>query len=89
MTDTSGRLFDTPLHLYDPDTSSLENVRGHLSLGAAIVVADLAALGYVSTWGLLGAPMLAGCHRRIRWWLAAADPVAHGTGRRRRGGDEG
>ena len=22
MTDTSGRLFDTPLHLYDPDTSS-------------------------------------------------------------------
>lgn len=53
----------------------LENVRGHLSLGAAIVVADLAALGYVSTWGLLGSSDVGGCHRRIRWWLVAADPT--------------
>ena len=51
----------------------LENVRGHLSLGAAIVVADLAALGYVSTWGLLGSSDVGGCHRRQRWWCVAAD----------------
>lgn len=58
----------------------LENVRGHLSLGAAIVVADLAALGYVSTWGLLGSSDVGGCHRRIRWWLAAADADSGGRG---------
>lgn len=58
----------------------LENVRGHLSLGAAIVVADLAALGYVSTWGLLGSSDVGGCHRRIRWWLVATDPDGGGRG---------
>jgi len=51
----------------------LENVVGHLSLGAAIVVSDLAALGYVGAWGVLGSSDVGGCHRRRRFWLLAAD----------------
>lgn len=56
-----------------PSYVFLENVRGHLSLGAAIVVHDLADLGYMSTWGVLGSHHVGGCHRRDRFWLLAAD----------------
>jgi len=51
----------------------LENVVGHLSLGAAIVVHDLAQLGYVGAWGVLGSSDVGGCHRRRRFWVLAAD----------------
>jgi DNA (cytosine-5)-methyltransferase 1 len=64
-----------------PSYVFLENVRGHLSLGAAIVVHDLADLGYMSTWGVLGSHHVGGCHRRDRFWLLAADATNVGCER--------
>lgn len=59
----------------------LENVVGHFSLGAAVVVHDLAQIGYMSTWGSLGSHHVGGCHRRDRFWLLAADTTNVGCER--------
>lgn len=68
----------------------LENVRGHLTLGGAVVISDLAALGYVGAWGVLGSAAF-GCHRRDRLWFVAADASRVEVGSEplaiRRGGD--
>jgi DNA (cytosine-5)-methyltransferase 1 len=49
----------------------LENVRGHLSLGAATVLADLTGLGYVGSWGVVRASDTGAPHRRERVFIAA------------------
>ncbi len=61
----------------------LENVEGHRSLGGAIVIADLARLGYMSGWGLLGSADIGGCHRRRRLWIVAADTSRRTVGTER------
>lgn len=66
-----------------PRYAFLENVGGHFSLGAAIVVHDLAQIGYMSAWGSLGSSAVGGCHRRERFWLLATD--ATNVGRERLG----
>jgi DNA (cytosine-5)-methyltransferase 1 len=62
----------------------LENVPGHLSLGACTVVGDLAAMGYDTRWGVVSAAEAGLCHRRDRWWCIAARDAAD-LGRERLG----
>ena len=49
----------------------LENVSGHVSLGAAGVVADLALMGYDAKWAVISAHPAP--HRRKRWFCVATD----------------
>lgn len=58
----------------------LENVRGHLTLGFADVLADLAELGYDARWGVVRASDAGAPHQRSRLFV-----VAHpgGTGSQR------
>lgn len=66
----------------------LENVAGHLVRGAARVVADLAASGYVGSWCCVRASDVGAPHRRERLFILAhpadapRDPrrLAHGDG---------
>jgi DNA (cytosine-5)-methyltransferase 1 len=51
----------------------LENVAGHLSLGAAAVVGDLASLGYDAKWALIRASDVGAPHQRKRWFCVATD----------------
>ena len=51
----------------------LENVAGHLSLGAAAVVGDLAALGYDAKWTVIRASDVGAPHRRKRWFCVATN----------------
>jgi DNA (cytosine-5)-methyltransferase 1 len=51
----------------------LENVAGHLSLGAAAVVGDLAALGYDAKWTVVRASDVGAPHQRKRWFCVATD----------------
>ena len=51
----------------------LENVAGHLSLGAAAVVGDLAHMGYSSRWGTVRASAAGAPHQRKRWFCVATD----------------
>ena len=49
----------------------LENVRGHLSLGFADVLSDLASLGWSAQWGLVRASDAGAPHRRTRLFAVA------------------
>ena len=49
-----------------PDYCILENVRGHLSLGAASVIGNLASIGYRSEWRVISAASVGAHHRRDR-----------------------
>lgn len=49
----------------------LENVRGHLSLGFDLVLAELDRIGYDVRWTLLRAADVGACHGRSRLWIAA------------------
>ena len=51
----------------------LENVAGHLSLGAAAVVGDLTALGYDAKWTVIRASDVGAPHQRKRWFCVATD----------------
>ena len=51
----------------------LENVAGHLSLGGAAVVGDLAGLGYDARWGVVRASDAGAAHRRARLFIVATD----------------
>ncbi len=51
----------------------LENVAGHLSLGGAAVVGDLARLGFDARWGVVRASDAGAAHRRARLFIVAAD----------------
>ena len=49
----------------------LENVAGHLSMGAAAVVGDLAALGYDAQWTVVRASDVGAPHQRKRLFIVA------------------
>ena len=51
----------------------LENVAGHLSLGAAAVVGDLASFGYDAKWTVIRASDVGAPHQRKRWFCVATD----------------
>lgn len=75
----------------------LENVRGHLSLGAKEVLQELARLGYDCRWGVVRASDAGAPHQRARWFCLATNTDRHGYGGsedggrvgRLAGGDEG
>ena len=54
-----------------PRLAVLENVRGHLSLGLADVIGDLASLGYDARWGLVRASDAGAPHGRARVFIVA------------------
>lgn len=56
-----------------PSVVVLENVTGHLRLGASEVVADLAAMGLGVRWGVVRASDAGAPHRRARWFCLGAD----------------
>src|SRR5581483_7219013 len=67
----------------------LENVAGHVSLGLDAVLADLAALGYDATWGVIRAADAGACHGRARVFIVAAERghgIATDSERSRRAG---
>jgi DNA (cytosine-5)-methyltransferase 1 len=76
---------DDPRHLWPhiadavrhlrPRRIVLENVAGHLGLGFAQVLADLAALGFDARWGVVRAADAGAPHRRERLFVVAD---AHG-----------
>ena len=65
---------------FRPRLVLLENVPGHLSLGASEVLADLAALGYDATWTTVRASDVGAPHRRERWFCLATDTSGLGRG---------
>jgi DNA (cytosine-5)-methyltransferase 1 len=52
-----------------PDYAILENVAGHLTLGFADVLADLAAIGWDAEWTVVRASDVGACHRRSRLFI--------------------
>jgi DNA (cytosine-5)-methyltransferase 1 len=54
-----------------PRWAVLENVRGHLSLGFADVLADLADLGVSARWGVVRAADAGAPHNRARLFIVA------------------
>jgi DNA (cytosine-5)-methyltransferase 1 len=54
-----------------PKRAVLENVRGHLSLGFADVLADLAGLGLSARWGVVRAADAGAPHNRARLFIVA------------------
>jgi DNA (cytosine-5)-methyltransferase 1 len=68
------RIADAVRHLR-PRRIVLENVAGHLGLGFADVLADLAALGFDARWGVVRAADAGAPHRRERLFVVAD---AHG-----------
>ena len=91
---------DDPRHLWPhvmrvvrevgPRVVCLENVRGHLSLGFAQVLGDLASAGFSAEWGVFSAEEVGAPHRRERLFI-----LAHASGadlrdeQERRGGASG
>lgn len=62
----------TALRVLRPRYAVFENVAGHLSLGFADVLADLAALGFDAEWCTLRADQVGAAHRRNRLFLLAS-----------------
>lgn len=54
-----------------PKRAVLENVRGHLSLGFDIVLADLAHMGWSAQWGVVRASDVGAPHQRARLFIVA------------------
>ena len=54
-----------------PSLAVLENVRGHISLGLADVIGDLAGLGYDARWGVVRAADAGAPHKRARVFITA------------------
>ncbi len=54
-----------------PRLAILENVRGHLSLGFDLVLADLADLGWSARWGVIRASDAGAPHQRARLFIVA------------------
>jgi len=69
-----------------PRVVVLENVRGHLSLGFAEVLADLAGLGFDAEWGTFRSSDVGAPHRRERLYVVATSADADGIGSERAGG---
>jgi DNA (cytosine-5)-methyltransferase 1 len=74
----------------EPKLVVLENVRGHLTLGFADVLADLAQLGWFARWGIVRASDAGAPHQRARLFIVAYPAhLGHqwiGQARRRRPG---
>lgn len=68
-----------------PGVVFLENVAGHLTLGLAAVLGDLASLGYDATWGVVRAADAGAPHGRARVFILAADACGERHGRRQDG----
>ena len=64
-----------------PERVLLENVAGHLTLGSAGVVAELARLGYDAKWGIVRASDAGAAHRRARLFIWAKPADARSDGR--------
>jgi DNA (cytosine-5)-methyltransferase 1 len=68
-----------------PNRAVLENVRGHLTLGFADVLADLAALGLSARWGIVRAAEAGAPHNRARLFIVtntnSASSETHDNGR--------
>ena len=62
-----------------PQYAVLENVAGHLSLGAAAVVGDLASLGYDARWTIIRASDVGAPHQRKRWFCVATNTDGAGS----------
>ena len=54
-----------------PRYAILENVRGHLTLGFADVLADLAEIGFDAEWTVVPASDIGACHQRQRLFIVA------------------
>ena len=72
-----------------PERVVLENVRGHLTLGFDVVLADLADLGCSAQWGVVRAADVGAPHNRARLFIVAHTDMpgsqAPDDGRPRRG----
>jgi len=85
---------DDPRHLWPwvrdaiselrPRYAVLENVRGHLSLGGAEVVGELAAIGYDAEWRVVSAASVGANHRRDRVIIVAYPNGSFGQFKRKR-----
>jgi DNA (cytosine-5)-methyltransferase 1 len=72
---------DDPRHLWPwvrkaiselrPSYAMLENVRGHLSMGAATVIGELTEIGYDAEWRIISAAGMGAPHRRDRIIIVA------------------
>ncbi len=58
-----------------PGVVVLENVRGHVSLGLADVIGDLAGMGYDARWGVVRASDAGAPHGRARVFIVAYPDV--------------
>jgi DNA (cytosine-5)-methyltransferase 1 len=61
-----------------PRYAVLENVRGHLTLGFAAVLADLACLGLSARWGVIRAADAGAPHNRARLFVLANTDIPGG-----------
>ncbi len=61
-----------------PRAAVLENVRGHLTLGFDVVLADLADLGWSARWGVVRAADAGAPHNRERLFIVAHPDGASG-----------
>jgi DNA (cytosine-5)-methyltransferase 1 len=57
-----------------PEFAILENVKGHITLGLAEVLGDIAELGFDAEWSTFRASDVGACHRRERVFILASDP---------------
>jgi len=62
-----------------PRVTILENVRGHLTLGFASVLADLADLGLSARWGVVRASDAGAPHNRARLFVVAFNSDSEGS----------
>ena len=68
-----------------PKYAILENVSGHLTLGFADVLADLAEIGWFAEWGTYRASDVGAPHRRERIFIVACNPDNNGRSASERG----
>lgn len=59
------------IHTLRPEYSILENVAGHLTLGFANVLSDLATIGFDAEWGTFRASSVGAPHQRKRLFIIA------------------
>lgn len=64
-----------------PEWVFLENVAGHVSLGAETVLRDLWSMGYTPAAGLFSASETGAPHERLRWFCVAHRDTHADTGR--------
>ena len=67
----------------------LENVAGHVTLGAKTVLRDLWDLGFTPAAGLFSAEEVGAPHERLRWFCVAYRESSHGWGEQQTQGARG